>query len=353
MNLFVRMPKQNHKVLLEMSGGIDSCASAQLLINNGYEVVGIMMLLRDSEAFREDKKVAESVAKQLGIEFLVVDYRDKFKEEVINYFIDTYKEAKTPNPCIVCNQKMKFGEIFDCAKDLGCDKVATGHYARAKHENGTYSLYKAKDLTKDQSYVLHFLNQEQISKIVFPLGEYTKDEVRELARASALPCVDKEESMDICFVKGETYSEFIQKNSDYKPTPGNVVDTKGNVLGQHEGLINYTIGQRKGLGIAGGDPLYVLSLDKTKNEVILGTKEETFTNEVSVSNFSWISGNAPANKFECQAKLRYRQTPKDCLAKVDGNSVILEYPEGIDSVTPGQFAVLYDGDCVLGGGTII
>ena len=273
------------KILVELSGGLDSSVAAILLQNQGYEVVGCMMHLHDSPTFDSDLDVAKSVAKQLKIEFQVVDYREKFHQEVISYFIDTYKEAKTPNPCIVCNQKMKFGAIFDCAKDLGCDKIATGHYARIVCETNKFELHKAKDLTKDQSYVLHFLDQEKLSKIIFPLGEYTKDEVRELAREANLPCVDKEESMDICFVKGETYSEFIQKNSDYKPNPGKVVDTKGNILGEHDGLINYTIGQRKGLGIAGGDPLYVLSLDKTKNEVILGTRDETFTNEVSVSNF--------------------------------------------------------------------
>lgn len=341
------------KILVELSGGLDSSVAAILLKNEGYEVVGIMMHLHDSEAFQEDQKVAESAAKQLGIEFLVVDYRDKFKEEVIDYFIGTYKEAKTPNPCIVCNQKMKFGAIFDCAKDLGCDIIATGHYARVKHENGDYSLYKAKDLTKDQSYVLHFLDQDKLSKIIFPLGEYTKDEVRELARASALPCVDKPESQDICFVENETYAEFIQKNSDYVPRPGNVVDTKGNVLGQHEGLINYTIGQRKGLGIASSNPLYVLTLNKEKNEVVLGTKNETFTNSVSIIDVNWISGKAPADDFNCQAKLRYRQSPKECIAHATGSKVSLEYPEGIDSVTPGQFAVLYDGDRVLGGGVIL
>ena len=280
------MPSAKRKILLEMSGGLDSCASAQLLINNGYEVVGCMMHLHESEAFESDLKIAKKVAKQLAIDFQVIDFRDKFKKEVIDYFIRTYNEAKTPNPCIVCNKKMKFGLVFELAKNLNCDYIATGHYACAKHENGVYSLYKAKDLTKDQSYVLHFLNQEQLSKIIFPLGEYTKDEVRALARKENLPCMDKEESMDLCFAEGKTYYEYILDNSDYKPEPGNVVDTKGNILGKHEGLINYTIGQRKGLGIAGGDPLYVLSLNKDSNEVVLGSKEETYTNEVTVGDFS-------------------------------------------------------------------
>ncbi|MDO5426561.1 MAG: tRNA 2-thiouridine(34) synthase MnmA [Coriobacteriia bacterium] len=345
------MSKQK-KILVELSGGLDSSVAAILLQNQGYEVVGCMMHLHDSPNFDNDLRVAKSVAKQLKIEFQVVDYREKFQQEVISYFIDTYKEAKTPNPCIVCNQRMKFGIVFELAKKLNCDHIATGHYARIVCEANKFELHKAKDLTKDQSYVLHFLDQEKLSKIIFPLGEYTKDEVRELAREANLPCVDKEESMDLCFAEGKTYYEYILENSDYKPEPGNVIDTKGNILGEHEGLINYTIGQRKGLGIAGGDPLYVLSLDKTKNEVILGTKDETFVDEVHVSDFTWISGKAPAENFKCQAKLRYRQVPKDCLAKVDGNSVILEYPEGIDSVTPGQFAVLYVGDRVLGGGII-
>ena len=286
MNGLGRMPNHNHKVLVELSGGLDSCVAAMLLKNDGYDVVGVMMLLHESAAFEADKKIAESVAKQLGIEFHVVDFRKKFKEEVIDYFIETYKQARTPNPCIVCNRRMKFGAIFDCAKDLGCDKIATGHYARIVCEANKFELHKAKDLNKDQSYVLHFLNQEQLSKIIFPLGDYTKDEARELARASALPCVDKPESQDICFVEDKAYYEYILENSDYEPKPGNVIDTKGNILGQHEGLINYTIGQRKGLGIAGGDPLYVLSLNKDSNEVVLGSKEETYTNEVTVGDFS-------------------------------------------------------------------
>ena len=269
-----------------MSGGLDSSSAAILLQDQGYEVVGVMMHLHDSPTFDNDLQVAQEVASKLKIDFHVVDYREKFNKEVINYFIETYKEAKTPNPCIVCNQKMKFGIVFELAKKLNCDYIATGHYACVVYDANKYELHKAKDLSKDQSYVLHFLNQEQLSKIIFPLGEYTKDEVRALAQAEGLPCVDKDESMDICFVEDEAYSDFIQKNSDYVPVPGNVVDAKGNVLGQHEGLINYTIGQRKGLGIAGGDPLYVLSLNKDSNEVVLGSKDETFSNEVCVSNFN-------------------------------------------------------------------
>ena len=269
-----------------MSGGLDSSSAAILLQDQGYEVVGVMMHLHDSPTFDNDLQVAQEVASKLKIDFHVVDYREKFNKEVINYFIETYKEAKTPNPCIVCNQKMKFGAIFNCAKNLGCDKVATGHYARVVREANKFELHKAKDLSKDQSYVLHFLNQEQLSKIIFPLGEYTKDEARELAREANLPCVDKEESMDICFVSDEAYTDFIEKNSDYVPVPGNVVDAKGNVLGQHEGLINYTIGQRKGLGLAFSEPMYVLSLNKDKNEVVLGSKEETYSKEVTVGDFS-------------------------------------------------------------------
>lgn len=286
MNELGKMPSTKPKILLEMSGGLDSSVAAMLLKAEGFYVVGCMMHLRDSEAFEQDRKTAEDVSKKLGIDFHVVDFRDIFKKEVINYFINTYKEAKTPNPCIVCNQKMKFGAIFDVARNLDCEFIATGHYACKKYKNGMYELHKAKDLNKDQSYVLHFLNQDQLSKTIFPLGEYTKDEVRELARDSALPCVDKEESMDICFVEDKSYPKFILENSNYKPEPGNVVDTNGNILGQHEGLINYTIGQRKGLGLAFSEPMYVLSLNKDNNEVTLGTKEETFANEVSVTNFN-------------------------------------------------------------------
>lgn len=347
------MPKKNQKILLEMSGGLDSSAAVIVLQNQGYDVIGMMMHLHETKTFDNDLQVAKDVASKLQIDFQVIDYREKFKKEVVDYFIETYQQAKTPNPCIVCNRKMKFNAIFDSAKSLNCDYIATGHYAQTKLENNTWNLYRAKDLSKDQSYVLHFLDQEKLSKIIFPLGEYTKDEIRKIASEAGLPCVDKAESMDICFTEGEAYSEYIKKNSDYTPKPGNVVDIKGNILGQHEGLINYTIGQRKGLGIAGGNPLYVLSLNKENNEVVLGSKDETFTNEVNVRNFSWINGSAPVPEFNCQAKLRYRQQPRECTAVVNDTTVKLIYPEGIDSVTPGQFAVLYDGDRVLGGGEII
>lgn len=347
------MPNANNKVLLEMSGGLDSSAAAIVLQDQGYDVLGVMMRLHDSEAFDTDLQIAKEVTKRLDIDFHVIDFRERFKKEVINYFVNTYKEAKTPNPCIICNQKMKFGAIFDVAKKLSYDKIATGHYARIVRVANIFELHKAKDSTKDQSYVLHFLDQDKLSKIIFPLGEHTKTEVRQIAREAGLPCADKEESMDICFVDNKTYPEFIMENSDYNPEPGNVVNASGDILGKHNGLINYTIGQRKGLGLAFSEPMYVLSLDKAKNEVVLGTKDETFTNVVNVSNFSWVSGKAPSEKFKCQAKLRYRQKPRDCIVSLNETGVQLEYPEGIDSVTPGQFAVLYDGNKVLGGGIIV
>lgn len=346
------MPNNQQKILVELSGGLDSSYAAVLLQKQGFEVIGVMMLLQESSTFEADRKVAEEVSKNIGIDFHVIDFRKEFKCEVIDYFIESYKQAKTPNPCIICNQRMKFGAVFDLAQKFDCDYIATGHYAQIKFENGLYALYHAKDKSKDQSYVLHFLNQDKLSKIIFPLGKYTKDEIRKFANEAGLPCVDKEESMDICFVENKNYPEFILQNSDYIAQPGNVIDTKGNLLGQHEGLINYTIGQRKGLGIAANEPLYVLSLNKEKNEIVLGTKEETLTNEVKVSDFSWIAGKAPAKEFKCQAKLRYRQQPRNCKATVDENNVTLLFPEGIDSVTPGQFAVLYDNKKVLGGGTI-
>lgn len=339
--------------MIELSGGVDSAATAFLLKEKGYDCVGAMMRLHDDPNIENEIKSAQNICEELDIPFNLLDLRDKFKEYVIQYFIDTYKCAKTPNPCIECNRNLKFGLMFEYAKKFNCQKIATGHYAQIENIDGKFQLKCAKDSNKDQSYVLFFLNREQLSKIEFPLGNYTKDQVREIAKQAGFSCANKSESQDICFIPDNNYKNFIQKNSDYCSTPGNVINSSGKVLGQHLGLINYTIGQRKGLGLAFSEPMYVTKLDAKNNQVILGTKGETLQKHVVISNFNWIQDIPQDKEFECSAKLRYRQKPSKCMCSVSNNKVILTYKDGISAVTPGQFAVLYDNNTVLGGGTIL
>lgn len=276
----------NEKILVELSGGVDSCASAIILKNKGFNVRGAMMQLHDTITFQEDLKNAEEICKRLGIPFDVFDLRKEFRQNVIDYFINSYKNALTPNPCIICNLTMKFGIMFDIAQKLNCEKLATGHYAQIKHEGDTYSLHCAKDKHKDQSYVLHFLNQGQLAKIELPLGKYTKDDVRQIVKDAGFSFAEKADSQDICFVEDGNYPKFILENSSYKPKHGNVINSNGEIVGTHDGLINYTIGQRKGLGLAFSEPMFITKLNAQENTITLGTKDETFQEEVLIENFN-------------------------------------------------------------------
>jgi tRNA-specific 2-thiouridylase len=338
------------KIAVGMSGGVDSSVSALLLKEMGYDVLGVTLALSsDSKSEAADSK---SVCDLIGARHILLDLRREFFSEVIEDFINSYKSGGTPNPCIVCNKKIKFGIMLDRVIGLGCSKIATGHYARIENQKGRYIIKKALDITKDQSYVLYGLSQDVLSKTVFPLGEMTKEQVREIAEKNRLVNAKKKDSQDICFVPDGDYAAFIESRC---PTlgVGDFVTPDGRVLGRHKGITHYTIGQRKHLGISVGEPIYVVSIDPDDNTVVLGDESRLFGTVAHVEDFNWISGEAPDEPIRCKAKTRYRQTeqPAVAVAAPDG-SVTVTFDEPVRAITPGQSCVLYDGDVVLGGGVI-
>lgn len=344
------------KILLGMSGGVDSCVAALLLQEEGYEVIGATMHLHDyyNTDLVEDAKDA---AKKLGIEHHVFNMKEQFKKYVIDYFVQEYQAGRTPNPCVACNKYIKFGAMVDKAKELGIEYIATGHYARIeKEENGNqvkYFLKKAKDESKDQTYVLYNLTQELLSKTIFPLGEYTKEQVREIAKKKGFVSANKPESQEICFVTDNDHFRFIQENSSTPMKRGEIVNTNGDNLGYHEGRAKYTIGQRKGLGISSNEPMFVVDIDEEKNQIVLGTNEDLFSKELIATNTNWINGKNLEEESAVDAKIRYKA--KESKAKIypieDGRvKVIFEKPQR--AITKGQSVVFYQGDTVLGGGII-
>ncbi|MGN1347383.1 MAG: tRNA 2-thiouridine(34) synthase MnmA [Acutalibacteraceae bacterium] len=352
------------KALIAMSGGVDSSLAAKIMIDRGYECIGCTMKLYNNEdagvsrahtcCSLEDVEDARSVAYKLGMRYYVFNFTYDFNEKVIGKFVESYENGLTPNPCIDCNRYMKFEKLFQRADILECDVIVTGHYARTEEKDGRYFLKKAVDSAKDQSYVLYSMTQAQLARTVFPLGELTKIEVREIARQNGFINADKPDSQDICFVPDGDYAKVIELHTGKKSQPGNFVDKNGNVIGKHKGIIHYTIGQRKGLGISSSQPFYVCGVRPENNEVVLGRSEDLMTREATVTDFNWISGTAPKKEFRCKAKIRYRQAEQwaTVVPLKDGNvRIIFDLP--VRAVTPGQAAVLYDGDTVLGGGTIV
>ena len=351
------------KILIAMSGGVDSSVAAGLLCREGNECIGATMKLYHNEdagiprahtcCSLDDVEDARSVCYKLGMPYYVFNFSDDFGEKIIDKFVRSYETGLTPNPCIDCNRYMKFDKLYERAKILGCDHIATGHYARITQENGLYQLRKAYDETKDQSYVLYDMTQERLSQTLFPLGELRKTEARELARQSDFINADKPDSQDICFVPDGDYAKIIELRTGKKAEPGNFIDKDGHILGRHSGIIRYTIGQHRGLGLHLPDKHYVTEIRARDNTVVLGPYEELFRKEIRVGEFRWISGEIPAEPVPCKVKIRYRQPeqPAYVYPEADGGARIV-FSEPQRAATPGQAAVAYDGDTVLGGGVI-
>ncbi|MBQ8836916.1 MAG: tRNA 2-thiouridine(34) synthase MnmA [Clostridia bacterium] len=351
------------KALIAMSGGVDSSLAAKLMIDRGFECIGCTMKLYSNEDIGlersrtccslDDVQDARSVAYKLGMPFYVFNFTDAFRDKVIRKFIESYEKGITPNPCIDCNRYMKFDKLYDRAKILDCDYIVTGHYARIEKKDGKFLLKKALDETKDQSYVLYAMTQQQLARTVFPLGDMRKSEVRDIAEQNGFVNADKPDSQDICFVPDGDYASIIELHTESKTVCGNFVDRQGNVLGKHKGVIHYTIGQRKGLGISSTAPLYVCEICPQSGDIVLGSNSDLLKTEADVSEFNWISGTVPQGKFRCKVKIRYRQAERWATVTPTGaDSVHISFDEPQRAVTPGQAAVLYDGDIVLGGGTI-
>ena len=351
------------KALIAMSGGVDSSLAAKLTADSGFECIGCTMKLYDNEdagversrtcCSLDDVEDARSVAYQLGMPFYVFNFTKEFKETVIRKFVDCYENGKTPNPCIDCNRYMKFDTLLKRAEVLDCEFVVTGHYARIEKCGDKFVLKKAVDLTKDQSYVLYSLTQNQLAHIRFPLGTLRKTEVRALAEQSGFVNAAKPDSQDICFVPNGDYAAAVERFAGKAPE-GDFVDINGNVLGRHSGIIHYTVGQRKGLGISFGEPMYVCKICPDNRTVTLGRNEDLFSGEADVENFNWISGEIPKEALRCSVKIRYRQQEQPAKVIPTGKDTVhIIFDEPQRAVTPGQAAVLYDGDIVLGGGTIV
>lgn len=349
-------------VVVAMSGGVDSSVAAALLVEQGYQVIGMMLRLWSEPGTEADNRcctpdamaLARRVAAKLEIPFYAVDVQERFHEVVVQSFIDGYVHGVTPNPCILCNRQIRWGFLLERARAFGADFMATGHYARLdRPENGPVRLLRGVDLAKDQSYVLSVLDQQQLRSSLFPIGGIPKPEVRELARKFELPVASRADSQDLCFLANSDYRAFLSRNAPQAARPGPIVNRAGQVVGQHQGLAFYTIGQRKGLGIASPDPLYVLSKDMKTNTLLVGTVEELGQSELSAIAVNWITGMPPAASFRAQVKIRYKSVEAwGLVTPMPNNEARVEFEQPLRDITPGQRVVFYQGEECLGGGTI-
>lgn len=353
------------RIVVAMSGGVDSSVAAALLLEAGYEIIGITMQIWPKDlplcepveggcCSIDAAEDARRVAERLSIPFYVVNFEEVFAREVIENFAKEYVAGRTPNPCIVCNRQVKFAALAQKAAALGAHYVATGHYARTvkSRENDRYLLYRGLDPRKDQSYVLYGLDQAQMASALFPLGSLTKAEVREAARERGFVTAEKPESQEICFIPDNDYGRFLRDYAPESIKPGEIVDTKGRILGEHPGVAFFTVGQRKGLGIATGSPLYVVRIEPATNRVVVGHGDECFFREFDVAHPNWIAWEAPPESAEVEVKIRYSASPAPAVIYPNDHGVHVCLKEPQRAVTPGQAAVFYRGDLVIGGGTI-
>ena len=351
------------KVVVAMSGGVDSSVAAALLKAQGYDVIGMMLRLW-SEAGKEESNrcctpeaitLARRAAARLDIPFYVVDARQVFKETVVQYFLDGYARGETPNPCLLCNRQIRWTFLLEHALALGAEFMATGHYARLlRSDRGCIQLLRAVDAAKDQSYILHVLTQDKLARALFPVGEYTKPEIRVLAEQYGLPTASRHDSQDLCFLAGDDYRNFLRRNMPALLQPGPIVNAQGVQVGEHAGLANYTLGQRKGLGVASGVPLYVLGKDAATNSLRIGLEHERGSQELLAVDVNWTAGVPRLEAFRADVKVRYtaREAPARVEPLENGNRARVRFEAPQRDITPGQAAVFYEGEVVVGGGII-
>ncbi len=347
-------PVANQHIMVAMSGGVDSSVAAALLHEQGYQVSGIMMRLYGADSgednYAHSVAIAHNVAEKLNISFQVIDFRQEFQKKIINYFIESHRNGRTPNPCFVCNRQIKWGLLLEFALKRGVNWLASGHYARiTRNARGVVELHKAVDAGKDQSYVLSGLDQSSLSHVRLPLGNLTKEQTREIARRYNLGFSEIKESQDLCFINGMGQEEFLLNHAPQLFIPGLIRTTDGRKVSEHNGLVNYTIGQRKGLGAGNQEPIYVLHKDIPNNLLIVGTRSELGVKQVSVTDANWISGEEPHLPDKFEVKIRYRSNPKMAtMYRKNDNVYDIIFAEPVRDPTPGQFAVFYKGDQVIG-----